>query len=121
MERETSPERYERLKGLMGQLGGEIPATMSGFGAFHRGATSEGVLDKKTKKLIALGMAIALRCDGASHSTSTRCSTGPCEPRGDPRGHRRSRYDGRWRRVELRYRYYCRCRKAKRFERSLSI
>ncbi len=64
MERETSPERYERPKGLMGELGNEIPATISGLGALHRDATSEGALDKKTKELIALGMAIALRCDG---------------------------------------------------------
>jgi AhpD family alkylhydroperoxidase len=64
VERETSPERYERLKGLMGELGSGIPATMSGFGSLHRGAISEGALNKRTKELIALGMAIALRCDG---------------------------------------------------------
>lgn len=37
---------------------------MYGFGSLHRGATSEGALSKKTKELLALGMAISLRCDG---------------------------------------------------------
>lgn len=64
MKGESYPDRYERLNGLMRDVGREIPATMSGFGALHRGATSEGALSKKTKELLALGMAVSLRCEG---------------------------------------------------------
>lgn len=37
---------------------------MKGFSAMARGATSDAALDEKTKELIAMGIAIALRCDG---------------------------------------------------------
>lgn len=42
----------------------EIPDTMKGFSAMAAGATAAGALDEKTKELIAMGIAIALRCDG---------------------------------------------------------
>ena len=48
----------------MGELGAEIPATMSGFNSLHKASTAEGVLSSKTKELIALGIAIRVRCDG---------------------------------------------------------
>ena len=48
----------------MGELGAEIPATMSGFNSLHKASTAEGVLSSKTKELIALGIAITVRCDG---------------------------------------------------------
>ncbi len=51
------------MKG-MGDLGAKIPATMSAFGELHQAATDDGVLTKKTKELIALGIAIAIRCEG---------------------------------------------------------
>jgi AhpD family alkylhydroperoxidase len=37
---------------------------MAGFGDLHHGATAQGALSTKEKELIALGIAIALRCDG---------------------------------------------------------
>ncbi|MBC6995122.1 carboxymuconolactone decarboxylase family protein [Lewinella lacunae] len=37
---------------------------MQGFGALHRASTADGALNAKTKELIALGVAIAVRCDG---------------------------------------------------------
>jgi AhpD family alkylhydroperoxidase len=58
------PEYYEQLKNLTGRLRNEIPDTMAGFGALHKGATQAGVVDTKTKELIALGIAVAVRCDG---------------------------------------------------------
>jgi AhpD family alkylhydroperoxidase len=58
------PQHYEQLKVLIGRLGEEIPKTMSGFGALHKGATQPGAVDTKTKELIALGIAVAVRCDG---------------------------------------------------------
>ena len=58
------PEYYEHLKQLMGELGGEIPGPMGGFGRLHQSAVSDGVLSAKVKELIALGIAITVRCDG---------------------------------------------------------
>lgn len=58
------PEHYEQLQALIGRLRNEIPDTMAGFGALHKGATKAGAVDTKTKELIALGIAVAVRCDG---------------------------------------------------------
>lgn len=53
----------------LGNLGKEIPETVQGFQALHGAATKDGALSTKVKELIALGIAIAIRCDGciASH------------------------------------------------------
>jgi AhpD family alkylhydroperoxidase len=47
-----------------------IPGVYEGFTQLHTAAFTEGVLDKKTKELLALAIAIAVRCDGciASHA-----------------------------------------------------
>lgn len=58
------PEHYEELRSWMEKLGAEIPETMQGFGALHQASTRPGALDTKTKELIALGIAITVRCDG---------------------------------------------------------
>ncbi len=42
----------------------EIPEVMTGFGAIAQAATKDGALDKKTKELIAIALAVAARCDG---------------------------------------------------------
>ena len=42
----------------------EIPDTMAGFSALAQAATKEGVLDKKSKELIAIALAVANRCPG---------------------------------------------------------
>lgn len=46
------------------KLRNEIPDVTHGFAALSAGAMKEGVLDKKTKELIAMGIAIAARCNG---------------------------------------------------------
>lgn len=58
------PELHKHLSGLIKQLGKEIPDTMSGFSQLHKSAAADGALSSKTKELIALGIAIAVRCDG---------------------------------------------------------
>ncbi|MEZ4519831.1 MAG: carboxymuconolactone decarboxylase family protein [Chloroflexota bacterium] len=58
------PEHRRELMKLMGQLGREIPDTLTGFQALHKGAVKEGALTTTTKELIALGIAVAVRCDG---------------------------------------------------------
>ena len=58
------PKHYQNLVTLMGQLGTKIPATMEGFGSLHKASIKDGALNAKTKELIALGIAITVRCDG---------------------------------------------------------
>ncbi len=58
------PEHYKRLSGLLWKLAEEIPGTMSGFGQLHKNAVREGALNTLTKELIALGIAMSVRCDG---------------------------------------------------------
>lgn len=48
----------------MEKLGLAIPEVMQGFGALHQASLKSGALDGKTKELIALGIAITVRCDG---------------------------------------------------------
>lgn len=40
-----------------------IPQVMQGFGAMSKAANTDGVLDVKTKELIALALGVAMRCD----------------------------------------------------------
>ena len=40
------------------------PETMAGFSQMAKGATQSGVLDEKTKELIALAIGVSTRCDG---------------------------------------------------------
>ena len=57
------PARRSELQGLMVRLGRELPSPMGGFANLHKAAASKGTLDTKTKELIALGIAVAIRCD----------------------------------------------------------
>jgi len=58
------PELTEAISSQIGNLRKDIPATMKGFSAMAQGASAEGAITEKTKELIAMGIAIALRCDG---------------------------------------------------------
>ena len=48
----------------MSELRKVVPDAMQGFSALAKGATKDGVLDKKTKDFIALGIGVTQRCDG---------------------------------------------------------
>ena len=50
-------------EGNINHLAKDIPATLKGFGQMGVAAKSEGALSEKTKEFIALGIAIATRCD----------------------------------------------------------
>jgi len=58
------PAYHKHLQELMGKLGQEHPQVMQAFGSLHSAANVEGELDSATKELIALGIAIAVHCDG---------------------------------------------------------
>lgn len=47
----------------MGKLRKDIPDTTQAFTSLAMAATEDGVLDKKTKELIALALAVGSRCD----------------------------------------------------------
>lgn len=57
-------EYYYRIKQLMNNLGKELPGPMSGFAQLHQSAVKAGALSTKSKELIALAIAITVRCDG---------------------------------------------------------
>ncbi len=58
------PALAKELSGVLGQLRGGIPDVMKGFSAMAKAAGTSGALDAKTKELVAMGIAIAARCDG---------------------------------------------------------
>lgn len=58
------PEYYRHLRELVGRLSAQLPGPMAGFATLHTAAVADGALNTKTKELIALGIAIGVRCDG---------------------------------------------------------
>ena len=58
------------LTSSMERLQKGIPDTMKGFAAMGAAAKASGSLDAKTKELIAIAIAVAVRCDGciAAHT-----------------------------------------------------
>jgi len=58
------PEYYQRLQKLSGKLARELRSPMSAFTQLTGAAMAEGALSTKLKQLIALGIGVAVRCDG---------------------------------------------------------
>lgn len=71
---EDWPQLAKELSALVGQVRGGIPDVMKNFSAMAKAACADGALDAKTKELVALGISIAVRCDGciAFHTRSAR-------------------------------------------------
>lgn len=57
-------KKYNDLSKNMKALGARIPDTMKGFTELHKASIEKGALSSKIKELIALGIAITVRCDG---------------------------------------------------------
>lgn len=55
-------EKFEGIKRGMRGVRTALPETMKAWGAFHEKAMASGVIDVKTKELIALGIALVIRC-----------------------------------------------------------
>jgi AhpD family alkylhydroperoxidase len=53
----------KELSALLRDLRGGAPDVMQAFGAIAQAATAAKALDEKTKELIALAIAVAVRCD----------------------------------------------------------
>lgn len=56
-------EFMTEIEGDIGTYAKEVPATMKGFAAMGAAAKTNGALSEKTKEIMALGIAIATRCD----------------------------------------------------------
>lgn len=63
-----SDSRYQDLTASINRnlapLRQGIPETLQGFSSMARAAMAPGVLDEKTKELIAMAIGVATRCDG---------------------------------------------------------
>jgi AhpD family alkylhydroperoxidase len=57
------PQLTKDLSPLLRDLRGGAPEVMKAFSAIAQAATAAKALDAKTKELIALGIAVAIRCD----------------------------------------------------------
>lgn len=56
-------KHYNDLTKLINELETKIPSVMKGFNELKSSGITEGVLKTKIKALIAMGIAISLRCD----------------------------------------------------------
>ena len=58
------PEMAKDLSGAIREVRLGAPEVMKAFSAMAAAATAGGTLDTRTKELIALAIAVAIRCDG---------------------------------------------------------
>ena len=58
------PEMAKDLSGAIREVRLGAPEVMKAFSAMAAAATAGGALDTKTKELIALAIAVTIRCDG---------------------------------------------------------
>jgi AhpD family alkylhydroperoxidase len=63
MSEQNYPRSRRHLNVLMRELAEELPGPFSGFAQLRHQAVAAGVLSKKVKELIALGIVISARCD----------------------------------------------------------
>jgi AhpD family alkylhydroperoxidase len=57
-------ELTQRIAGDLTSLRSNVPGAMKAFTDLGHAAMAGGVLDRKTKELIALALGVAARCDG---------------------------------------------------------
>ena len=57
-------ELTQDISGQLAKMRKEIPDVMAGFSALSQAANKEGALDKKTKELMVMALAVANRCPG---------------------------------------------------------
>lgn len=58
------PQMATELSGALREVRGGAPEVMKAFSGIAQAALKADALDTKTKELIALGIAVAIRCDG---------------------------------------------------------
>jgi len=60
----TYSEQAKNVFDFIGTLSKEHPKVAEGFGVIHKASAGDKALTGKQKELIALGIAIAIRCEG---------------------------------------------------------
>ena len=60
----NSEQTYNELMKGMRELGSHIPETLVSFNKMHHAIIKDEKLSHQTKELIALGISIAIRCEG---------------------------------------------------------
>jgi AhpD family alkylhydroperoxidase len=65
-------DQMKHVRSYTSKLSNALPDVMKSFYALSKASSSEGVLDAKTKELIALAIAVATHCDDciAFHTSS---------------------------------------------------
>ncbi|MGI0492924.1 carboxymuconolactone decarboxylase family protein [Alkalinema pantanalense CENA528] len=65
-------DRMKTVRSYTGQLSNALPEVMKNFYALSKASSTPGVLDSKTKELIALAISVATHCDDciAFHTSS---------------------------------------------------
>ncbi|MBD2186682.1 carboxymuconolactone decarboxylase family protein [Pseudanabaena sp. FACHB-723] len=53
----------KRVRNQTGKLSSALPEVMKNFYALSKASSTDGVIDGKTKELIALAIAVAIHCD----------------------------------------------------------
>lgn len=56
-------EKFDGLKGQIRGLNGANPAASKGFAGLGKAVKEEGVVEFKTKEFVALGIAVATKCE----------------------------------------------------------
>lgn len=60
----THCDQYKQVMQGMQSVGANLPSVMGGFMNLHKANATDGALSAKYKELIALGIAICVRCQG---------------------------------------------------------
>jgi AhpD family alkylhydroperoxidase len=64
---------YQKWSGGMGRMKSRTPDLARAFGAFFQSLMKEGSLSVREKELIALGIGLAVRCEGCIYSHVEKC------------------------------------------------
>jgi AhpD family alkylhydroperoxidase len=64
----SAPEKLAAKRNQLRNLRKAIPDTFSGFVSMEQAASAEGALTKKEKEFVALGIAVATRCEACINS-----------------------------------------------------
>ncbi|OJX47153.1 MAG: alkylhydroperoxidase [Chloroflexi bacterium 44-23] len=74
-------ELHQHLQDRLAQLGSELPGPMSGFARLHKKSVEVGILDAKTKELMALAISVAVHCEGCiAYHTHDAIQAGATRP-----------------------------------------
>jgi AhpD family alkylhydroperoxidase len=57
-------QEHKHLEARLTQLGQELPWLMSGFARLHKKAVEDGVINAKTKEMMAMAISIVVGCEG---------------------------------------------------------